>query len=129
MTGLLAALTLLAFVASLLWSQERARAKALAENVEFLHSHYTALLEQWTERCEVQSRILDQYRAEGIQRATYIDYGEPTPETTVPLAKEAETWLSGLDEEVREEYEGLIRARLGKGEDLASVIFELSTVA
>lgn len=93
---------------------------------EYVASYRETLAEE-RDRNEHLQRILDQYRAEGIQNPSYHDYGDPTPEKMQPLPREAETWLSGLDAEVRPEFEGLIRERL-ENEEVADILSDLSTV-
>lgn len=89
---------------------------------------YRKILAEERKRNEHLSRLLDQYRAEGIQEPSYQTYGPPTPVELKPLPLEAERWLDGLESDVRPEFEALIRDRLAETDDVGRVLAELSTV-
>ena len=99
------------------------------EDVLFMKDHLEEIIVAERERSDVSLRLLDQYRMEGVQKPYYIDYGEQTPQEIAPLPREAQEWLLGLDEEVRDEYEGLIRARVEGGEQIVDILISLSQVA
>lgn len=95
------------------WAQQREltqgearRADTIFEMLNHAQARHDAEERVLRARVEVLERLLDQYRAEGIRKETYIDYGPPTPaEPEVDLAPEVEAFLMGItDDEARSEW-------------------------